>query len=175
MTIVDIQTSLTLANVNNGKCLFQYRDKDLIIKTLCAIVGQFNASLNVTTDKMSGGDIYECAVLLSEYTHDRFEDLILCLKNVKKGLYGKIYNRVDTQVILEFWKQYLEEKSKFTEAEYKEHKSKIWESRTETDTMIIANERKLETERERLQRIALSAQKEIRGLKDMIRNQTDLL
>lgn len=170
MTIVDIQTSLTLSNVSDGKCLFQYRDKDLIIKTLCAIVGQFNASLNVTTDKMSGGDIYECAVLLSEYTHDRFEDLILCLKNVKKGLYGKIYNRVDTQVIMEFWRQYLEEKAKYVEYEYLEEKSRVWDSRTETDTLIISNERKLETEREKLKRINLAAQQEIRSLKDIIRS-----
>jgi len=97
-------------------------------------------------------------------------DLILCLKNVKKGLYGKIYNRVDTQVILEFWRQYLEEKAKFNEAQYSEQKSRTWESRTEVDTMIIVSERKFESEKDKLQRVANAAKAEIRSLKEVIRN-----
>lgn len=169
MTLVDIQNTLTLANVNEGKCLFQYRDCELMVKILCAIVGQFNASLNVTTDKMSGGDIYECATIMAEYTHDRIEDFILCLKNAKKGAYGKIYNRVDTQVILEFWKQYLEEKAHFMERNYQEVKNRTWDSRNEIDTMIIQSERKRESLEEKLNRERRASREEIRSLKQVIK------
>lgn len=171
MTIVDIQRSLTLATVNNGKCLFQYRNEELTLKTLCAIVGQFNASLNVTTEKMSGGDIYECAVMLAEYTHDRIEDFILCLKMAKRGDFGKIYNRVDTLVIIEFWQKYLEEKAKFMESDYLSAKSKTGHYRNELDSVIISAERKQESEKEKTQRLINAQKQEIRSLKDTIKQE----
>lgn len=168
MEIIDISRNLSLSTVNDGKCLFQYRDEDLTIKILCVIVAQFNNSLNVTTSKMAGGDIYECAIILSEHTHDRVEDFIMCLKNAKKGAYGKVYNRVDTQVILEFWRSYLEEKAHFLENTYLSNKSKEEHTRNETDTLLIQSQRKRESFEQQLYRQQAASRMEISSLKKVI-------
>jgi len=171
MSIVDTQKDLTFLKTHDCKCLFHYKDNDLVLKTICAIISQFNASINVTTDRMDGGDIYECANLLMIYTHDRIEDLILCLRMAKEGKFGKIYNRVDTLVLMEFWNKYLDMKSHFFEEEYKREKNSRGNYRDEIDTMIIREERKFESEKDKLQRIANAAKAEIRSLKEVIKNQ----
>lgn len=168
INLVKIQTNLNLDTVSNGKCMFQYRDPKIVTKMLCAIIAQFNASLNVSTTKMDAGDIYECATMLSEYTHDRFEDIILCLKMAKYGEFGKIYNRVDTLVIMDFWKQYLDRKAIHREHQYKT--SKNGEYRTEADTQLISNSRQFESALDKANRLATAQRKEIVTLKSQIAN-----
>lgn len=83
--------------------------EELVLKMLCAVISLFNAAINVTTDRMSAASIYETATAIySQYPLENVEDLILCLKMAKMGQFGKIYNRVDTMVILDFWGQYMQ-------------------------------------------------------------------
>ena len=150
MLIIEVQNGLDYSRVNDGKCLFQYRDPQMVKKLIAAVVAQFNANINVTTERMSAVAIYETAVMLSEYTHERLEDIILMLKNAKMGVYGKIYNRIDVAVIMEWWKLYLEDKANWAEVEYRSQKGADY--RTEVDTQIRQKEILMENMREKLAR-----------------------
>jgi hypothetical protein len=45
------------------------------------------------------------------------EDFKLCFNNAKKGLYGKVYDRLDGQIILEWLGRYLSERMNYAEQE----------------------------------------------------------
>jgi len=45
------------------------------------------------------------------------EDFKLCFNNAKKGLYGKVYDRIDGQIIIEWLKKYLNERMNYSEQE----------------------------------------------------------
>lgn len=164
--LIKLQNALTLDNVTQGRCLFQYKDPELVTKIICAIIAQFNASVNVSTEKMDAADIYECATLLQAYTHDRVEDIILCLRMSMQGKFGKIYNRVDTLIIMEFWNQYLDIKYQHQEYSYKAQKGSDY--RTEADTQLINNERKYESALDKAHRLAVQQRQEIVSLKTVL-------
>lgn len=170
LAIIDIQNSLKLENVNNNLCVFQYKNNDLVIKSYCAIIAQFNAAINITTEKMDAADIFELANTLMDHTHDRIEDFILCLKMAKRGDFGKIYNRVDGMVILDFWKQYMDLKAVTMESQYKENKSQMEHTRNEIDSILISNERIFETQKEKQIRLERAERFQARTFNDNLQN-----
>lgn len=126
--IIDLQTELTLTNVNYGKRTFQIEkiEKGLSVKFACAIIANFNAAITTTLEKMDELAIYEAAVeITNTFTHEPLIDLILCLRMAKKGELGIIYNRIDSSVILNFYKKYLEIKYKALEDDHLETKSRM--------------------------------------------------
>lgn len=136
--LVNIQRNISLKEVDKGRCIFQYRDPQLVTKMLIAVLAQFNAQLNVSTERMNAVALYEAALMLGDYTHERVEDVIMCLKLVKEGKFGKIYNRIDLPVLMGWWKEYLEFKFKEKELDYISHKGE--DTRNEMDTLIRQQE-----------------------------------
>jgi len=47
--------------------------------------------------------------LIEEYENYRMVDFAICFNNAKKSKYGKVFNRLDGAVIMEFMRQYEEE------------------------------------------------------------------
>lgn len=146
------------------------RGEELALKMLCAVLSMFNASLNVTTERMSAASIYEVATIIyNKHPLENVEDLIMCLKMAKMGEFGKIYNRVDSMVILDFWGQYMALKQASFEMQYGMEKSNYGPYRTEAETLEIIKQRQQQT-KEHQARVELSAKNmEIRQLKDVIR------
>ena len=54
-------------------------------------------------------------LILNDYWALKPEDLKLCFDNAKKGKYGKIYDRIDGQIIFEWLELYLEERAQAIE------------------------------------------------------------
>ena len=160
--LVDLQRNLSLKEIDKGLCLFQYRDPGLVTKMLTAVLAQFNAQLNVSTERMNAVALYEAAVMLSEYSHERVEDVIMCLKLVKEGKFGKIYNRIDLPVLMGWWKEYLEYKFKEKELDYISNKSE--DTRNEVDTILRQNQIYRENISQRLARQEAANRKLVRQM-----------
>lgn len=144
--LVNLQNKLTVSEcygshgcVNLRLYKIKYpQGEELALKMLCAVISMFNAALNVTTDRMSAASIYETATTIyTQHPVENVEDLILCLKMAKQGHFGKIYNRVDTMVILDFWRQYMELKQSDFETSTAITKSQYGPYRTEAETLEI--------------------------------------
>jgi hypothetical protein len=137
---------------------------------LTAVLAQFNAQLNVSTERMNAVALYEAALMLAEYSHERVEDVIMCLKLVKEGKFGKIYNRIDLPVLMGWWKEYLEYKFKEKELDYISNKSE--DTRNEVDTLLRQNEINRENLSQRLARQEAANRKMVRQmqLNDAINN-----
>lgn len=98
--------------------------RPVLIKLVCAVLKLFADSLNIT-QTLSALQVYELAQLwIEQYPTDTLKDLILCLKRVKQGKYGKIYNRIDIEVISEFWTAYLNDKAEYRESQWLNMKAK---------------------------------------------------
>lgn len=64
------------------------------------------------------------SLFIEQFPMETFEDLLICLKNAKIGKYGKIYNRIDGQLIFTWFREYLEEKyERFEQIKRKEKDS----------------------------------------------------
>ncbi len=74
-------------------------DKKALLKALSALITQLRQSLNVGKN-LDTLQVYECASLLAEkYWYLRLEEFLYVFKQAKLGKYGKIYDRLDVQVI----------------------------------------------------------------------------
>ena len=125
MAALNIQNSQSLAEVQYSKKVFQL-DTELAIKLACAYLSMFNASIRLTTDKMNEFDIYECADLfIRKYTHESISDLSLCLRMVKTGELGIVYNRFDTQTFFQFFEKYLDYKWKTFDEDHFSEKASV--------------------------------------------------
>lgn len=74
------------------------------------------------------------SLFIEQFPMETFEDLLICLKNAKIGKYGKIYNRIDGQLIFTWFREYLEEKyERFEQIKRKERD----ELQKETDEAFL--------------------------------------
>jgi hypothetical protein len=83
-------------------------------------------SLNLT-NSVNEAQIFEMTLLIIEtYWHVKLEELVLIFKNAKLGKYGKVYNRLDIQIVCEWIETYLrsEERAIYFEKKNREHKDK---------------------------------------------------
>ena len=129
---------------NKGTEFEKKRGKQLAKDLISYILLMFNAGIKIPNEnKMDSVDIMEATLLLfDDMKYSRLEDLILCLKMAKEGKFGPIYNRVDSTVIFEFWRQYKELYQANFEREKILEKSNYGEFRTEQGSIQIAAERK---------------------------------
>lgn len=69
-----------------------------LVFILCDLVEFFNVgkSMNATQIKQTARLIFE------EYPYMRIHDFRVCFTNAKKGLYGKVYDRIDGSIIMEW-------------------------------------------------------------------------
>ena len=49
-------------------------------------------------------------IIMYDYGYLKVEDFRLCFNNIKKGKYGKTYDRIDGQVILDWLNTYVDER-----------------------------------------------------------------
>ena len=112
--LMDIQSVTNIETAIKARKIYSLQSqigKELTEKMTCAVLVAFCDGIKITKDKPDGFEIIEMATLFLEtYTHESISDLILCLKMVKQGKFGKIYNRFDLAVFNEFFKQYLDYK-----------------------------------------------------------------
>jgi hypothetical protein len=83
-------------------------------------------SLNLT-NTVNDAQVFEMTLLIIEtYWYLKLEELVLIFKNAKIGKYGKMYNRLDIQIICEWIETYLrsEERAMYFEKKNTEHKKK---------------------------------------------------
>lgn len=118
MSLISLQENLTIdvaATASTVTQVMAHHGKPTVLKLVCAILKLFNDGLN-TSLRMDSRQLFEYAILwCGEFPHDTVKDLILCLKRVKAGRYGPIFNRIDGTVVSDFFRKYLAEKAEWGE------------------------------------------------------------
>lgn len=65
--------------------------------------------------------------ILEDYYFLQLDDLKLCFRNAMKGYYGRVYNRIDGQIILSWLKQYSDERLEASEQRSQAESGKLKE------------------------------------------------
>ncbi len=111
------------------------QDKKVLLKALSALITQLRQSLNVGKN-LDTLQVYECASLLIEkYWYFRLEEFVYVFKQVKLGKYGKVYDRLDVQVISE-WLHLYDTSERLAELE----RQRQLEQKTEADALLSNEE-----------------------------------
>jgi hypothetical protein len=134
MELVKVEKHLTVDKAIQGtkNCqLVKAFGETTMVKAFSGVILMANDFFN--TGQMNDVQAVQTAsLLLEQYPYETIEDLMLCLKNAKIGKYGKVYNRIDGQVIFEWFKLYLDEKyERFEQIKREEnlsHREKISET-----------------------------------------------
>lgn len=88
----------------------------LILKT----ASFFNIGKNITEDQA----INTASLILEKYPYETLEDFVMVFKMAKKGELGKVYDRIDPQVIFEWCNQYFDKKAEARENIHLKQKQK---------------------------------------------------
>lgn len=59
---------------------------------------------------------------IDDYSYESVADLKICLKNARKGMYGNHYQSIDGLTVMNWFKQYLDEKA---QARSKRHRQEV--------------------------------------------------
>ena len=63
-------------------------------------------------------------LILEEYPYMQADDITLCFRRAMKGKYGKLYNRIDGQIIMGWLREYNKERCAYADTiSYNEHKA----------------------------------------------------
>lgn len=80
--------------------------------------------------------------ILEEYPYMQADDITLCFRNAMKGKYGKLYNRIDGQIILGWLREYNRERcTAADELGYNEHLARKAADARPTDGIFYADYR----------------------------------
>lgn len=86
-------------------------------------------------------------LIIEEYPYMQPDDLKLCFRGAMKGKYGKLYNRIDGQIILGWLREYNRERCTAADRHsYNEHKAHLSEEARPTEG-IFYSEYRAELER----------------------------
>ena len=81
-------------------------------------------------------------LILEEYPYMQADDITLCFRNAMKGKYGKLYNRIDGQIIMGWLREYNTERCTLaSEQSYNEHKAHLSEEARPTDGIFYTEYR----------------------------------
>ena len=73
-------------------------------------------------------------LIIEEYPYLKTDDLKLCFRNAMKMKYGKLYNRIDGQIIMGWLREYNQERCFVADQQgYNDHKAHLAENTRETD------------------------------------------
>ncbi|MVM33627.1 hypothetical protein GO755_26550 [Spirosoma sp. HMF4905] len=126
MSLIALQESVTIEKAATASTVQQvigFHGKPTVLKLVCAILKLFNDGLN-TSLRMDARQLFEYALVwCGEFPNETVKDLILCLKRVKAGRYGPIFNRIDGTVVSDFFRKYLLEKAEWGEEQNRKFKS----------------------------------------------------
>lgn len=124
--LIQLQVSLKLSEAVNGISISKIRkdapeDAAIAIQRLVAnLARSFNLS-----NTINNAQLLEMSLLIMEkYYYLKIEELAYVFKNAKLGQYGKVYNRLDIQIICEWIETYLvsEERISLFEKESQKYK-----------------------------------------------------
>lgn len=103
--------------------LIRFTNEKDVLKAIAGVILMAAEYFNVKD--MSDVQASQTASLyIEQFPMETLEDLVICLKNAKMGRYGKIYNRIDGQLIFTWFREYLEEKyERFEQIKRKEKDS----------------------------------------------------
>lgn len=80
--------------------------------------------------------------IIEEYPYMQTDDLALCFRNAMKGKYGKLYNRIDGQIIMGWLRDYNRERCAAADQQsYNEHRAHLSEASRPTDGLFYADYR----------------------------------
>ena len=81
-------------------------------------------------------------LILEEYPYMQADDITLCFRRAMKGKYGKLYNRIDGQIIMGWLREYNRERcTAASEQSYNEHKAYLSEEAKPTQGIFYAEYR----------------------------------
>ena len=126
LNIATAERRLTLDIAIKGKnmqSILKTHGDELPLKALSGIILLTTEFFSGSGTQMTAAQSFQTAsLLLDSYPAETIEDVLLCFKNAKQGRYGKIYNRIDGQIIFEWFKQYLDEKYSYIEMKHHNEK-----------------------------------------------------
>lgn len=110
-----------------AKELGENQARAVVVIMISEIVDFFNSSNTMNDSQVAT----TTDLIIEEYPYFKIDDLKLCFRNAMKGRYGEIYNRLDGSVIMNWLKQYNQERcAKADIASYNEYKEHIGEENT---------------------------------------------
>ena len=150
LAIAMTERKLTLQTASAGpnlQSIAKTHGDSLPIKALSGIILVTTEFFSGTGTQMTSSQaVQTAALLLDSYPAETIEDVVLCLKNAKSGKYGKIYARIDGQLIFDWFRQYLDEKYAYLEQvahnkkmEYNEQRMAILEPLAQTMISALAS------------------------------------
>lgn len=90
----------------------------LLAGVISSMIDSVNEYFNVVRP-MTSNQIQELTIDFMQLKDHRLEDFLAFFEGIKKGRYGKIYDRLDQSVIWEMWDKYEEERESYF---YNQHK-----------------------------------------------------
>lgn len=81
-------------------------------------------------------------LILEEYPYMQPDDITLCFRRAMKGRYGKLYNRIDGQIIMGWLREYNRERCTAADYQsYNQHKARLSEQARPTEGIFYAEYR----------------------------------
>lgn len=96
----------------------------VVIAVLSDMITRAAAFFNIQHNITPAQSVDTASMLLEKYGYESLEDFSLIFKKAKRGEFGKIYNRLDGQIIFEWCERHFEEKISFREERHKSEKGK---------------------------------------------------
>ena len=127
--VMAIEHSLTLEKSINEGITLKSLEKEIgaseIIKSITFLLSRLQKNSNVT-NKMDVEQLLTLSYdILNKFTYETIQDIILMLKMARQGVFGKTYNRLDSETVFTlFMPQYLEKKAEERETLHRNEKSK---------------------------------------------------
>lgn len=101
--------------------------KQVVQALLVEVIYGLNDYFNITNRMTEGQTIEVINLIMEKYNYFRVADFKLCFNNAKTGIYGKVYNRLDGQVIFEWLNAYNNDRMDVAEnlnrIKHQEHKT----------------------------------------------------
>lgn len=113
MELVKVEKNLSIDKAIKGRksCdLVKNYGEPMVIKAYSGVILMALEFFNTGQQMSEMQAIQTASLMIEQYPAETIEDLVLCLKNVKSARYGKIFNRIDGQLLFEWFRLYLDEK-----------------------------------------------------------------
>ena len=113
MALVSVENNLSIDAAINGNRfteLTKVHGDANVLKACTGLVVMSLEFFNVKQPMTSMQAVQTVSLLMDMYPHETIEDLMLCLKYAKSGQFGHVFNRIDGQVVFDWFRQYLDMK-----------------------------------------------------------------
>jgi len=137
--LIKSERQISIADALNGEplhMLARKHEENTIMKAITKLL-IFSAEYFNVSNKMSDVQAMQIASLfIDRYGNESLEDLVLCLKYAKLNRYGKTYNRLDGQILFEWFQKYLDEKYQEVENLHRQRRSDMIEHNTQSISAV---------------------------------------